>query len=320
MIFILEKKKDYYQYALFHTISDFADLSLTEIIILQFLVRYTEPVVRHVLYTEVKQFIEFKETEIDEVIYNSDKFMDFINLPKKLSTGKFYYSLDKLEKRGLLTFNGTTGKVSINPTSYTNFIPKLLLKFLINNEVIESTEFQENFNKVFLEKLDKSKLNRVLSVWFSEYIPVPVLNQLSSFCSELYILSKNEFIKNEKKSIFRHSEIVGGLFREREDFFDATIIPIYKKSPKFYRMPRKKILEEVIRVTKPNGQVIIVSIADFEMTENVFINELIKLYKSALNNRIFTHIELFDDLNNSGFKNIEIFDYQGHLIGIANNP
>src|SRR5665648_190199 len=103
-----EKENRYFDYAMFHNISDFPDLSIADIITLQFLVRYSNPVVRHTLYNEVKQFIEFKEKiivtkENNKLSQASDKFHNFVNLSKKLSTGSFYYSLDKLEKRGLLT-------------------------------------------------------------------------------------------------------------------------------------------------------------------------------------------------------------------------
>jgi hypothetical protein len=322
----LENKDDYYRYALYHTISDFADLSITEIIILQFLARYSEPVVRHVLFTEVKQFIEFREQKSPVKLENdpqSVKFQEFITVPKKLSTGKFYYSLDKLEKRGLLTYNGTTGKVAVNPTNYTNFIPKLLLKFLINNNVMESTEYRENFFKKFLDKVGNQIFNRVLSIWLSEFVPLSILNQISSFSNEIYILSKNEINQSKSainKGKYRYSEIVGGLFRERENFFDATFIPVYKKTPKFYEMTRNEMLKEVVRVTKPKGYIILVAVADFQITDNIFINELIKLYKAALINRIYTYDELYLEMNKNGLKNIDIFEHQGLLIGIASNP
>ena len=324
-MFFLENMDDYFQYALYHTISDFADLSIVEIIILQFLARYSEPVVRHVLFTEVKQFIEFREKETPLSLKSnlkSHKFQEFISMPKKLSTGKFYYSLDKLEKRGLLTYDGNTGKIAVNPTNYTKFIPKLLLKFLINNNVMESTEYRDNFFKIFLDKVENQKFNRILSIWLSEFVPLSILTQISSLSDEIYILSKNEI--NHSKTVtnkgkYRYSEIVGGLFREREDFFDATFIPVYKKTPKFYGMNRNKILEEVMRVTKPNGYIILIAVADFEMTNNLFINELIKLYKAALINRIYTYDDLYKEMHNNRLKNIDIFEYQGLLIGIAIN-
>jgi hypothetical protein len=318
---------DFYQYALYHTISDFADLSLVEIITLQFIVRYSQPVVRHALFTEVKQFIAFKEKNSEIEIKNSDsadihKFFDFINKPKNLSTGKFYYCLDKLEKRGLLVFDGKTGKVSVNSTIFSNYVPKLLLKFLINNNVMNSVEYREEFSKNFLNKIGHQHFKRILSLWLSEYVPLSVVNQISEFTEELYILSKNEdnnYKNNKLGDKIRFTEIIGGLFRERENFFDAIFIPVYKKNPKFYNMSRKMILKEVIRVTKPNGYIILVAIADFSSTTNLFINELIEIYKAALNNRIFTQEDLKNDLLNMGLTNIEVFEHQGLLIGIAEN-
>ena len=323
-----EKQNTFFDYASYHTISDFADLSITDIITLQFLVRYSNPVVRHTLFNEVKQFIKFKE-RIIEVRENSilpqasDKFYNFVNLSKKLSTGSFYYSLEKLEKRGLLTSNGKTGKVSINPTQFTNYIPKLLLKFLINNNIMDSNEYRDNFFKKILTKIEINHFNRILSIWLSEYVPLSIANQLSDFTEEMYILSKNEINKskiNKNTDKYRYTEIIGGLFREREDFFDASFIPVYKKNPKFFNLTRNKILNEVIRVTKPDGHIILITIADIKITDNIFLNELIELYKAAYNNRTFTVEELREDMSDVGLIDVDIFEHQGLLIGLAKIP
>lgn len=323
-----EKQNTFFDYASYHTISDFTDLSIADIITLQFLARYSNPVVRHTLFNEVKQFIEFKEKIIElkennRIPQASDKFYNFVNLSKKLSTGSFYYSLDKLEKRGLLTSNGKTGKVSINPTQFTNYIPKLLLKFLINNNIMDSNEYRDDFFKKILSKIENSHFDRILSIWLSEYLPLSIANQLSDFTKEMYILSKNEINKSKNyknADKYRYTEIIGGLFREREDFFDASFIPVYKKNPKFFNMTRTKILKEVIRVTKPSGYIILVAIAEIKITENIFINELIKLYKAAYNNRTFTVEELLADMSDVGLIDIDVFEHQGLLIGIAKIP
>ncbi|MEJ2280209.1 MAG: hypothetical protein P8Y70_21045 [Candidatus Lokiarchaeota archaeon] len=56
----MTREEEFLEYAKYHNISDFANFSIKDIITMQFLVRYREPIVRHLLYTEVKQFIEFK--------------------------------------------------------------------------------------------------------------------------------------------------------------------------------------------------------------------------------------------------------------------
>jgi hypothetical protein len=96
-----------------------------------------------------------------------------------------------------------------------------------------------------------------------------------------------------------------------------VIIPVYKKNPKFYDLNRNQILKESSRVIKPKGKIILVSIAEIPFTENIFLNELIKLYNISLNNRIFSRRELETDLIGAGFIDVEIFDHQGLLIGIG---
>ena len=113
-----EGEEDYYKYAMYHTISDFSDLSISEIITLQFLVRYSNPVVRHTLFNEVKQFIEFQEKSP----YKETDFFKNLKGKKKLTTGKFYHSLSKLKDKGLLEFDGEVGKVSVKPTQFTNYV------------------------------------------------------------------------------------------------------------------------------------------------------------------------------------------------------
>ena len=82
------------KYAAFHNIAEFSDLSIAEIIALLFLGRYKDPVVRHTLYTEIKQLIEFKENDPykngrDTREESSKKFFDAINGDKKYYSSSF---------------------------------------------------------------------------------------------------------------------------------------------------------------------------------------------------------------------------------------
>ena len=56
-----KEEKEFYDYAAYYGISDFTDLSIAEVATLQFLARYANPVIRHELYMQVKQFVEFQE-------------------------------------------------------------------------------------------------------------------------------------------------------------------------------------------------------------------------------------------------------------------
>ena len=326
-----EEEYDFYKYAAFHSVSEFSDLSIAEIIALEFLARYSKPIVRHTLYTEVKQLIEFKENspflkEKKKYDGTAEKFFDNVKDKKKLSTSSFYNSLTNLEQRGLITMdsNSKGKKTYIEPTQFTQFIPKLMLKFLINNNIMDSPEFRSEFSKEFSEIIKKHNFESILTLWLSEYEVFSIIQYISNFAKEIYILSKSISNNGEIAAKFnniKYTEMMNKQISAPENVFDGVIIPIYKKNPKFYDMTRIEILREICRVSKPGGLVVLVAVTDIPLSENnVMMNELIKLYNIALNNRIFTERELEEEMKLVNLKEIRVIDHQGLLIGIGTNP
>ena len=311
-----EGEEDYYKYAMYHTISDFSDLSISEIITLQFLVRYSNPVVRHTLFNEVKQFIEFQEKSP----FKETEFFKNIEGKKKLTTGKFYHSLSKLKNKGLLEFDGEVGKVSVKSTKYTNYVSKLLMKFIINNDIMNSQEYREEFSSNFLSKLGNIKFKRILSLWLSEYIPYSIAEQISQYSEESYILAKNDlFETNGKEMTEIPTKMIGKQIDKPADVFDGVMVPIYKRNPKFHDMTNTEILKELSRVTKPDGLIVLIAVADLKETDNIFIDEILRVYKTALINRMANQEELRAEFTKAGIEVIELYEYQGLLIGIGKN-
>ncbi|MHA1763305.1 MAG: hypothetical protein ACTSYC_06040, partial [Promethearchaeota archaeon] len=143
---------------------------------------------------------------------------------------------------------------------------------------------------------------------------------LSHYSKEQYILSKNNantVLNGTNIKNLKFPEMSTGRIFAPEQIFDAIMIPVYKKDPKFHKMTRLEILKEVSRIIRPRGLVILVAITRIPPTENIFLNDLIKLYNIALNNRIFSVEELRSDMEQGGFSNIEIFEHQGLLIGMG---
>ncbi len=328
--------QDFQNYAAYHDISDFADLSFTELIILEFLARYQKPVVRHTLFSEVKEFIEFKEqTVIKLENKNSNdqnkKFYDNIEQKRIFSTSSFYNSLLNLESKGLLIFhqneksNEKGKKTYIEATPFTKFVPKLLLKFLINNNIMDTPEYRIEFSTKFLELIQDQKKNppfeRVLSVWFTEYVAISIVQQFTEFADRLFILSKNVASENKdavKLKKVEYSKFEDHKIREAEDFFDGAVVPVYKRNPKFFGMDRIEILKEIVRVLKLDGLLIVIAIAETKSLDNAFVDELIKIYRLALANRIFVEKELIDDLKKAGLKDVKVMEYKGLLIAKGN--
>lgn len=328
-----EDKDEFSSYVSYHDIADFGDFSITEVIALEFLARYSDPIIRHTLYTELSQFIQFKEDITPQIKIKEDnpfqkKFYEFVESSKKLSPSSFYNSLNKLEEIGVLSAErNQKNKITfIKPTQYTRFIPKLLLRFLINNDLMDSAENKLKFSKKFIEEKilerigDFKNLKNILTVWFTEFVGYALINEFAPIVDDIFIIYKSEHIQsgsNSKINNIQYSRVINKRIREPDEIFDGVLVPIHKKKPKFYKMSGSEIIDELKRVTKPEGLIILVGMADIPLTNNPFADELINLYKISLNDRIFTEEELRDDMASAGIKKIEITEHEGLLIGIG---
>ncbi|MFX1325845.1 MAG: hypothetical protein ACFE8N_12905, partial [Promethearchaeota archaeon] len=93
------------------SIRDIGNLSIVELLVLQKLLRHGKPVVRHILYNEISQFLIREQKKVADSINLNDlpdgaqKFHRFLKSKKKFSSSSFYYSLDNLESKGLVKFN-----------------------------------------------------------------------------------------------------------------------------------------------------------------------------------------------------------------------
>ncbi len=334
---MFDSDKEFYDYAAYYGISDFADLSIAEVIILEFLARYPNSVIRHELYTQVRQYLEYQEDftplmKLKKESEEKNKFYDYIQQPKTYGTSSFYNSLKNLEMRGLLKFSREENKKRphIDPTMFTNYIPKLLMKFLINNLVLneEDNRLKPQAN-IFIDMLlDFSKnrnsthTRRVLSIWFSEFIVFSIIEQIAEHVDMLYILPKNETkvdISLLSKDKIKLSKLDNRKIYAPENEFDAVIVPVYKKNPKFFGLTRMDIINEIKRITKPRGLICLISMADLPLTKNQYANELIKLYKVLINNRLFTREEMENDLVKGDFLEVNVKEKDGLLIGTAFN-
>ena len=196
-----------------------------------------------------------------------------------------------------------------------------------------SQEYREEFFQKFKDKIQNLNFNRVLSIWLSEYVVIPIFKQLSEYAKEHYVLPKTSPdedlsgklpLKNVKIADIANKNASnpdeGKQIEVPEDWFDGVIIPVYKRNPKFHDMSRIDLLRETVRVMQSKGLLVIVAIAEIPPTENVFLNELIKLYDLSLKNRIFNEQELKEDMEQVNLMNLDIFRHQGLLIGMGRKP
>ncbi len=318
------------------SIKDIVNLSIVDMVMLQLLLKHTKPVVRHILYNEISQFLTMekkkvvKSTKFNDIPAGAKKFQDFLQTNKKFSSSSLYYSLDNLEKKGLVKFNyDKKDKVeSVEATQYTEILINTILKHVIKFGLIEAEQNQslpEIIKEVVEEKvladLEGKKFGTMLYIWFSNFINVKSINLFSKITKNLFILSNKEAFENVSKlglDNIQNTSLFNKTIRESDNFFDAVIIPYHFRNTNFEDVSKEVILEDAFRIVKENGVVIIHSYTKVPDIDHAFFNIFTKWVKN-----IYTDIEFYseeefkDELLKTGAKEAEVFVYKGHLFGIG---
>ncbi len=321
------------------SIKDIVNLSIVDMVMLQLLLKHTRPVVRHLLYNEISQFLSKEKkkviisTDFSDVPAGAEKFQNFLqtNDGKKFSSSSLYYSLDNLEKKGLVKYNyDKKDKVeSVEATPYTKVLLNTILKHIIRFGLIEAE--QSNFlpeiikevieEKIFADLEDK-KFGTMLYIWFSNFINAKCINLFSTITKNLFILSNEEAFENISKlglKNVQNTSLFNKTIRESDNFFDGVFVPYHFRNTNFKDVSKESILEEAFRIVKENGVVIIHSYTNVPDINHAFLNIFTNWVKN-----IYTDIEFYseedfkDELLKAGAKEAEVFVYKGHLFGIGN--
>ena len=313
------------------SISDVSNLSIVELIMLQILLRHGRPVIRHNLYNEVSQFLKSEKKKVANSINfkhltpSGQKFYKFLQSKKKFSSSSLYYSLDNLEKKGLVKYNRIDKErvESVEATEYTEILNTNVLKYIIKTGLLmveQNRLLPEVINKVS-ELIGNKKFGTMLFIWFDNFINFESINISSSITENLFILSKKELYNIVEKyglNNIQYTSLFNETIRESDNFFDAVIIPYHYRNANLYGMTKSTILKEAIRITKDEGVVIIHSFIDFPKIEHPFFNIFLEQVKDVYTEIIFyTEEEFRKELAGAGAKNIEIIEHKGHLYGLG---
>lgn len=313
------------------SIRDIGNLSIVELLVLQKLMRHGRPVVRHLLFNEISQFLRSEQKKVANLINLNDlpagaqKFYRFLKSKKKFSSSSFYYSLDNLESKGLVKFNydNKDRVVSVEATKYTEILNSTVLKHIIKFGLLEAGQNRilPDIIKEAIKLVERKKFGTMLYVWFNDVIDVEFVNALSKITDNLFLLSKKEVFENGIKfglNNVQYSALFNDTIRESDNFFDAVIIPLYHKSDNLYDISSKTILKEAVRITKNNGIVIIYGFLPIPDINHGILNVFIKWVKNIYNDVIFyTEEEFKNELLGAGVKEVDIFTHKGQLFGIG---
>jgi len=313
------------------SISNFTNLSIVEIIMLQMLLRHARPVVRHILYNEVSQFLRSEKEKVVESIHFSDlsssgqKFYGFLQSKKKFSSSSLYYSLDSLESKGLVKFNyDKKNRVeSVEATKFTKTLINTVLKHIIRFGLfeVEQNKILPVLIKEVVEKIESKKFGTMLYVWFKDFIDFECINTISTITDTLFILSKQEAFENVTKfglDNIQYTALFNNTIRESDNFFDAVIIPYHYRNGELYETHQSKIIKEAFRIIKNSGVVIIHGYTDIPDIDQSYFDIFIEWVKNSFKEIVFyTEEEFKKELLDAGAKETEVFVYKGHLFGVG---
>ena len=318
------------------SIKNIVNLSIVDMVMLQLLLKHEKPVVRHILYNEISQFLNrekqkvVKSIKFDRQSPGAKEFKELLDNDKKFSTSSFYNSLKNLEGDGLVKSNKNEKEriISVEATKFTEILINTISKHIMWFGLIEAEKIKlfpdiikEVIQKEVFEVKEIKKFGTALYISFSDFINTKCIKFLVHATDNLFVLLREEVFKNISKmglENIQNSSVFGGTIRESDNFFDAVIMPYHFKTTELKDVNKQTILKEALRITKENGVVVIHGYSDLPNIEHALLNTYIKWVKN-----VYTDIdtssekEFKDELLNAGAKEAKVFVYKGHLFGIG---
>ena len=318
------------------SIKHVVNLSIVDMIMLQLLLKHDKPVVRHLLYNEISQFLTREKQKVAKSIkFNfgspgSKKFKNLIEKDKKFSTSSFYNSLKNLEGKGLVKSNKDERDkiISVEATQYTEILTSTISKHIIRFGLIEAeniNHFPDIIKEVIEKEIFKPKeiknFDTALYISFGDFLNVKCIKNLIQAADNLFVLLKKEAIENIAKmglENIQNTSVFDKTIREPDNFFDAVIVPYHFETTGIKNLNKETILKEAFRIIKEDGVVLIHGYTDFPNIEHALLNIFIRWVKN-----VYTDIETSSEKNfkaqllNAGAKEVKVFVYKGHLFGIG---
>lgn len=288
-------------------LEEYLDLSLREILILFFIMRYPGEMLRNSLREEVNDYLK-----------------------KDFSASSFYNILEKLQGRGLITIKD--GKIDGKTDKAENIIRELNRLTLIcqipfrnmTDNIIERIKVKLSNLEVFASQITSSNqklLKKTLVINLEILMDITVLNTiLDTVTEQLFILSTpNEFKRYQARGLsseIQQSQIIESNIREANEFFDSVIIIGFTSLSKYPEKMKNLLKNELKRVMQGGGMIFIVSDTDFQIHGHHFLGDVLNNIMSKSDFLAITEkSHLFNDIEEMGFKNPDAEELNGMIVG-----
>jgi len=282
-------------------LGDYIDLTITQIIILFLLRVYPHGTIRFTIFQELN-----RRLSVDD----------------KISPSSFYNSIKKLEKKKLISCqrneNGQITRIKIKPKT------DLILNQAGQTLILGFMDFRKN---VIPQVLPYYK--EIIGVTEKPYESLLVISSEMTYDRMFTItdeIAKNvhAIVYDEVYDIyykggtdFIRTEILHKKIREPNDTFDLVIISPYFKADSFFGLSRENLLQEALRVIKPNGRLIIITGDKLPQVDHILIELFINMISSTFGLLTISEEELKKDFEAASILNYEISSYKGFLITAA---
>ncbi|MCE7736014.1 MAG: hypothetical protein GPJ54_14120 [Candidatus Heimdallarchaeota archaeon] len=234
-------------------LDDIIDLTVVELYILNFLVRIGGSAVRFAVFNELNAKLE----------------------RNKVSRSSFYHSLSKLQNKGFVDVESNPkGKGSlVKATSVARAAVKRSNIFSIWSN-IDLSKIALDISKQLIVDMEQTKTQIYLS--FDEIPNIDTITAISSLGSSTNILVNNEIEESYSSRLLDipFSKFEHEVIKEPNDYFDRAIISNYFPSSHLYGVQANHLLQEMVRVVKPDGEIILICFDELPATNNIILDSI----------------------------------------------
>ncbi len=247
---------------------------------------------------------------------------DLLFQKKPISPSSFYNSLQKLEKKGFISFqkDETSGKAkSVQATPLAKIALQKITQLLIYSG-LDIEMVMQTFIPGIMTETQLTPVRSSLIIPFDELFPIELFDVLYyKLSKDLYILADDSSFERYlqrgltkiHQSKFNHST---KMIREPDDMFDVTFLVRYRRTNQLFGISEKKLLQEAIRVTKPKGQLVIITLDNIPQTNNLILDGLGEIIKKSPFFFSISEQELQLDLQEVGIQDSTILNLNGVLV------
>lgn len=275
------------------------DLTVTDLLVLYYLLRYVRPVVRFTLLQDINSCL---------------------GPMGKISPSRLYSSLQRLEKKELVTFIEGHGKSTSKDILATVKAQKAISEVL-QFSLISIINFFDLTSKLVPEvrkRLEQINFDSLLLVNLERDIDIRILEVIEQNAGSVYLLATDEEYNNSiargMNSKIAHCLRQGSKILVKNNTFENIVV----MGTSFHAIdsgPLQNFFSELKRVLKPHGTFIFTSTKPLPDDQHFIIESMRQFLSNSPYTKMISENNLKEFLKSLNLQDIDILDFKGLLVG-----